>query len=236
MNISIIIPCFNEEENVRRIVPELLPVLDGSGGAAEIVVVDDGSADDTAKNVSDIRDGRIRLIRHGMNKGLGQALRTGIAEAKNEYSIFLDGDLTFHPNCIPALMAALQTHPEADFVIGSPALAQYAETIPVWRVLISTMANFLYRILLGRPVTSTNSIFRLYKTDQLKALHLTSNGFEINAEILFKLVFGGKRFVEVPARLTQRMHGVSKLHYAREVRRHAVLVSKILAWKFLGTH
>ncbi|HEY4527465.1 MAG TPA: hypothetical protein VJL09_00280, partial [Candidatus Paceibacterota bacterium] len=82
--------------------------------------------------------------------------------------------------------------------------------------------------------TSVNPIFRLYKTRQLKELTLEAGGFEIFAEILFKLVFGGKTFVEVPAELTGRLYGVSKLNYAREIRRHFFLILKILKWKTRG--
>lgn len=232
MKLSVIIPCFNEEENVRRVRPELLPVLDTLGMESEIVLVDDGSMDGTAREIKNIGDARVRLVTHEKNKGLAGAMKTGIAAATGDLLVFLDSDFTFHPKLIPALFAAMKAHPEADFVIGSPRLGGYAKNIPAYRVFVSKIANWVYALLLGRPVTSINQILRLYKASQLKELSLTSRGYEINAEILFKLVFAGKTFVEIPAELTARQFGVSKLRYGREMRRHAVLLLKIIAWKF----
>lgn len=232
MKLSVVIPCFNEEENIRRVVPELLPALDGLQMESEVVLVDDGSTDGTAREIKDIRDPRVRGVTHEKNRGLSAAMKTGIAAASGDLIVFLDSDFTFHPKLVPSLLAALAAHPEVDFVIGSPKLGGYAKDIPAYRVFISKVANWVYATLLGRPVTSVNQIFRLYKAPALKALHLTSKGYEINAEILFKLVFAGHRFVEIPAELTTRQFGVSKLRYGRELRRHAVLLLKILAWKF----
>ncbi|MDO8584857.1 MAG: glycosyltransferase family 2 protein [bacterium] len=233
MKLSVIIPCFNEEENVRRFAPELLPVLDVLGMDSEVVLVDDGSADGTAREIKNIHDARVRLVAHEKNQGLSAAMRTGIAGATGDLIVFLDSDLTFHPKLIPALLSALEAN-DVDFVIGSPKLGGYAKDIPAYRLFVSKMANLVYATLLGKPVTSINQILRLYKTPQLKELHLTSKGYEINAEILFKLVFKGRTFVEIPAELTARQFGVSKLNYAREFRRHAVLLLKIIWWKFFS--
>ena len=234
MKLSVVLPAFNEEENVPRIAPELLPILEKIAPDFEVIVVDDGSTDRTAEFIEKMNHPKIRLIKHGVNKGIAEAIRTGIRAASGEYLIFLDSDLTFHPNLIPRLFEALEKNPAVDFIIGSPALAKYGENIPGWRIFISKAANFVYSFLLGKPVTSVDQIFRLYKTGQLKELKLESGGFEICAEILFKLVFGGRTFVEVPAELTQRKYGVSKLNYAREIRRHFFLILKILKWKTRG--
>lgn len=234
MKLSIILPCYNEEENVPRIASELVPVLQSVGSDYEIIAVDDGSRDATVAALKKISDPHLRVIEHGTNKGLGAALRTGIAAAAGEYTIFMDSDFTFHPKLIPILLEAKMRHSEADFVIGSPNLGGYGAGIPGWRLAISKIANGVYYILLGQPVTSINQIFRLYKTADLQAVPLQAIGFDINAEILFKLVFRGKRFIEVPAELTQRLYGVSKLNYGKEIRRHFVLIGRILKWKWFG--
>lgn len=232
--LSIIIPCCNEEKNVPRLVTELWPVLEALKLDFEVVVVDDGSKDDTVNEVNKINKPQLRLVRHEINKGLGAAMRTGIATATGDRAIFLDSDLTFSPTLIPYLLKAFKLHPKVDFVIGSPNLGGYSKDIPIWRLWISKIANLVYRLLLGKRITSINQIFRLYKTEQLKQLSLSAVGFDINAEILFKLVFSGKKFIEIPAELTARLHGVSKLNYTREIIRHLVLMLKILKWKFFG--
>ncbi len=233
MKLSVVIPCFNEEENVRRFAAELLPVLDGLAMQSEVVLVDDGSVDGTSQEIKNIHDARVRLVTHGKNQGLSAAMRTGIQAATGDLIVFLDSDLTFHPKLIPQLINAFEAN-RVDFVIGSPKLGGYAKDIPAYRLFISKAANRVYAALLGKPVTSINQILRLYKAPALKALTLTSKGYEINAEILFKLVFAGRKFVEIPAALTTRQFGVSKLRYGREFRRHAVLLLKIIWWKLLS--
>lgn len=234
MELSVIIPCFNEEKNVPRYRDELWPILESLGLSFEVVIVNDGSVDGTVAAVEALGKPQARLVRHECNRGLGAAVRTGIAAATGDWLVVLDGDLTFHPKLIPRLLEGRRGHPGVDFVIGSPNLGGYGAGIPGWRLVISKLANILYRVLLGRPITSINQIFRLYKTEQLKNLPLGATGFDINAEILFKLVFRGKTFVEVPAELTQRIYGVSKLNYAKEIRRHVILICKILKWKLIG--
>lgn len=234
MQLSVILPCYNEEENIARVPKELVPVLDQTGLVYEIIVVDDGSKDQTVAKARGLNLPRLRVVEHGVNQGLGSALRTGIENANGEWLIFLDTDFTFHPNLIPRLLRAKETNPQADFIIGSPNLGGYDNDIPKWRLAISRVANSLYHVLLGKPITSINQIFRLYRTQDLKALSLSAIGFDINAEILFKLVFTGKTFVEVPAELTQRIYGVSKLNYYKEIRRHFILMGRIIKWKWLG--
>lgn len=232
MIISVILPCFNESENVKRFVPELWPVLESLGIDFEVVAVDDGSSDDTAERLAEINDPRLRIVKHAKNMGLGAAVRTGIAAAQGDYTVILDADFTFHPKLIVDLWKTRNEF-AVDFVIGSPALGGYGEEVARWRIVISKIANFIYSQLLGKPITSVNQILRLYRTADLKSLNLQANGFEINAEILFKLVYAGKSFKEIPAQLTNRLYGVSKLNYKKELIRHAALVSKVLVWRLV---
>lgn len=234
MKLSVVIPCYTEEKNITRIPSEVVPVLASLGMEYEIVIVDDGSKDNSVFEAKKLLGPTIRLVEHPVNKGLGAALRTGIGAATGDLLVFLDSDLTFHPSLIPNLLTAMRKHPDVDFVIGSPYLGSFGAGIPKWRLWVSNLANAVYGLLLGKRCSSINPIFRLYKTSQLKELPLEAMGFEINAEILFKLVFRKRRFIEIPATLTQREFGVSKLNYGREARRHAILIFKILKWKLFG--
>lgn len=234
--LSIIIPCFNEEENIKRIPTELLSVLKNIEEDFEVIIVDDGSIDNSVKEILKVStdEPRIKLIKQPRNLGAGAAFRTGFSNAESDFIITLDADFTFSPKLIPLLLKNIKEKPDIDFVVGSPKLGGYGKDIPSWRIALSKLSNIIYSILLGEKVTAVTPFFRLYKTDQIKKLSLESKGFEIMAEMLFKLVFSGKKFIEVPTPLTKRIYGVSHLNYKKEIIKHFFLVLKILKWKFFG--
>lgn len=233
MMISILIPMFNEQENAKRIVPELIPIMDNLREAYEILIIDDGSTDRTVEEAKKIirKTRNIRLIQHQKNKGLGCAVRTGINEAKGDIIIALDADFTFHPRQIPNLVKEYKKT-NADCVIGSHLLKEgNAKDVIGYRLLLSKIVNIMYRILLAKKITSISSIFRLYKAESVKELNLISTGFNINAEILFKLIKKKKNVREIPAELTTRIYGKSKLDTRKEILNHLKLLSNILGWK-----
>jgi dolichol-phosphate mannosyltransferase len=230
--ISFIFPAYNEAENLRRIPTEVIPVFDALGETYEIVVVDDGSKDETATVAASL-GGLVRLVKHERNMGLGAAVRTGIRESRGDLVVTMDSDLTFAPELVQNLLARYRQG-DVDVVSGSPKLAGYAQDVPAWRIWISHLASFIYRIVIGANVRDVSPIFRLYRRDQLLLLPLTSTGFDINAEILFHLIQQKRRIAEVPAPLTVRIHGESKLDYRKEVRRHARLIYRMLKMRVHG--
>lgn len=235
--ITVVIPAYNEEKNVPRIESELLPVLAGAGKEFEVVVVDDGSFDGTKGKVRKLADKYecLRLYEHEANLGLGAAIRTGIDKAAGSLLITLDADFTFHPKEIPKLIKAFGDGGEVDCVVGSHLLEKgKTEGIPVSRLFLSRGVNYLYAFLFRQGITAFSSIFRLYKTEQLKNLSLSSRGFTINAEILFQLLRQKRRIVEVPVTLTSRIYGESKINNLSEIRNHLYLLRKILAWRMKG--
>lgn len=230
--ISFIFPAYNEAENLKRIPTEVIPVFDALGMPYEIVVVDDGSRDETA-SVAESLGAPVRLVRHEKNAGLGSAVRTGIREAKGDLVVTMDSDLTFAPELVKDLLARYQQG-DVDFVSGSPKLAGYGKDIPSYRIFISHIATFVYKIVVGADVTAVSPIFRLYRREQLLELPLKATGFDINAEILFHLVRRGRRVAEIPAPLTVRIHGESNLNYRKEMQRHLRLILRMLKLRFFG--
>ncbi|WP_394842235.1 glycosyltransferase family 2 protein [Pendulispora brunnea] len=229
LELSIIFPALNEAQNLHRYSSEVFPVLDGLGVPYEVLIVDDGSSDDTV-TVAQSLGARVRVVSHERNLGLGAALRTGFRHARGRLLITMDSDLTFAPTLIPELLERYRRG-DVDTVLGSPKLAGYGSEIPSYRIVISQLATFVYSLLLQSHVTAVSPIFRLYQRADLEALELTAAGFDINAEILFGLLRSGKRVVEIPAPLTARIHGASNLQYRREILRHCRLVMKMLTWR-----
>lgn len=230
--ITFAFPAFNEAENLKRFPAEVVPVFDGLGEAYEILVVDDGSADDTAKVARGLGP-KVRLVQHDRNRGLGAAVRTAIKEAKGDLLVTMDTDLTFAPSLVPVLLERFRKG-DVDVVCGSPKLAGYGKDIPSYRLFVSHVASLVYRVVLGARLSTVTPIFRLYKREQLLSLPLQATGFDINAEILFYLVRANRRIAEVPAALTQRIHGESKLEYRKEMKRHLRLLKRMVMLRLKG--
>jgi dolichol-phosphate mannosyltransferase len=195
------------------------------------VIVDDGSTDGTAAAADALAAARpdVRVARLKPNRGLGAALRAGFAGARGEWIAALDADLTFRPGAIKDLLAAARAA-DADMVCGSPFLrASDMASVPWARRLPSLMMNALYRGLFGMTLTAYTPMFRLYRAAKLRELDLTSDGFEISAEIAARARLEKWRIAEIPTSLETRSAGVSKLRRWRELSSHLRLIARLLA-------
>jgi dolichol-phosphate mannosyltransferase len=228
--ISFIFPAFNEAENLKRFPTEVFPVFDALGEPYEILIIDDGSKDETAAIASGL-GGHTRLVKHDVNKGLGAAIRTGIAAAQGDLVITMDSDLTFAPELVRPMLERFRVG-DVDVVSGSPKMGGYDGKIPLYRVFVSYCASLVYAVVMGKWMRDVSPVFRLYKREQLLTLPLQTNRFDINAEILFFLIRDKRRIAEIPAPLTQRIYGESKLDYSKEMQRHARLIWRMLKLRF----
>ncbi|OPY36715.1 MAG: Glycosyltransferase AglD [Methanoregula sp. PtaU1.Bin051] len=237
--ISIIIPLFNERDNVVQYPTDLFPVMDRIAleynETFEYLMVDDGSRDDTVERLNEIagQRGDVIVLRHEKNSGMGTAIRTGIAKAKGDLIVTMDSDLTFRPQDVQVLIEAYRKT-GADCVSGSPYLRKglMGEVTPL-RLLMSRSVNFLYRLLLGGNISCVSPIFRLYKRRIFDEIPVTSNNFEINAEIISKLLIAKMNVVEVPVPLLKRRHGSSKIRITKEIRNYLWLLYRIFRTKYL---
>jgi dolichol-phosphate mannosyltransferase len=238
--ISIIIPLFNESENIIRYPQTLFPAIKNvselCGETFEFIMVDDGSTDDTYSVLLSIglEERNVKIIHYKINSGMGTAIRKGIAGSHGELIITMDSDLTFRPEDIPGLIRAYRST-GADCISGSPYLEPgMIEEVEPFRLLLSKTINYLYRILLGGNISCVSPIFRLYRKSSLDEITITSRNFEINAEILSKFILTGKTVVEVPVQLRKRRYGKSKINLGKEIRNYLVLFYKIFMVKYAG--
>ena len=230
MFLSVVIPCRNETPSLGSFKRRLFPALDALGESHEILAVDDGSTDGTATALRELAQERsdFKVLSHEKNRGLGAALRTGFASATGDWIVTLDADLTFDPSQIAALIEA-QRRTNADLVAGSPFLTPEGLSRASWsRRWPSALANALYRMACGCRLTAYTPIFRLYRASALRSMPLHGEGFEINAEIAALFLAHGKAVAEVPAILTVRESGRSKLSPLREFWRHGRLLQRLL--------
>lgn len=155
--VSVVIPAFNEEAGVRLVVAELQELLQRQGIGAEIIVVDDGSADATARAA---HQAGARVIRHRSNRGYGAALKTGIAAARHDTIAITDADGTYPAEHIPELLAALK---DADMVVGSRSGKNVR--IPLIRRPAKWVLNRLANYLASARIPDLNSGLRVFRRD-----------------------------------------------------------------------
>lgn len=210
-DLSVVIPLFNEAENLDQLLAELRAALTEVGRSYEIVLVDDGSTDGTGDRLAceRARDGAIVAIRFERNAGQSAALAAGIARARGGVVVTLDGDLQNDPADLPLLLAGLEY---ADVVSGVRA-----ERKDTWsRRIQSRVANAARRALLGDPVTDIGCSFKVYRREALEGLPMFDG---VHRFLPALCVFRGARYAEVPLRHRARRHGSSTYGIANRLGR-----------------
>jgi dolichol-phosphate mannosyltransferase len=215
MRVAVVLPAHNEAGNLTPLVDELVRTAAGASIDLDVVVVDDGSVDGTASELATLRATvqNLHVVTHPTNRGFGQALRTGIAAARErgcDAAVFMDSDLSHRPADVPALVQALDGR--ADVAIGSrfvPGCGMVG--VPLWRVAVSRAGNVLGRLLLGMPLRDLTSGYRAVRRRVLDAVTLSEDGFTIQLEWVVKTHAAGFRLVEVPITLSTRRHGISHM-------------------------
>lgn len=219
MDVSIVIPCFNEEENVPQLAGRLKPVLSDLRGEfrgwVEVVFVDDGSQDATARRLQAAfaSDPDAQVVRHARNLGLGAALRTGLQASRGQVIVTTDSDGTYDFATIPLLLAALG--PQVDVVTASPYHPQGGvQGVPAYRQALSRGCSLLYRLLVDRRIYTYTALFRAYRRPVLEEVKWKAAGYVAVAEILVEARLRGYRLAEVPLVLHVRRYGQSKARVA----------------------
>jgi glycosyltransferase involved in cell wall biosynthesis len=225
VDFSVIVPMYNEEENVVNTASQICNALDGFGGTWEVVIVNDGSTDRTLEIAQGLssQDPRVRVVSHPRNFGRGKGLRTGFDHTRGEIIATIDADLSYGPEHLLDLLRALRDDLSLDFVIGSPYTeGGSTEGVPPHRLLISKWGNKIIGLALNAHVDTATGILRAYRRRVLAALELESDGKEIHLEILSKAIALGFRFREVPAVLKGREAGTSKFRFWNTVTSHLI--------------
>ncbi len=240
MDLSIIIPMFNEAENAEHTFARVEGSLVSFHGDYEIIAVNDGSTDNTLKVLQDIADQnkRIRVVSYSRNIGRGMALRTGFKEARGEIIVSIDADLSYDPNYIVDFLKTFKEEEEIDLILASPYMpGGGAEGVPFFRLWISKLGNKILRFAMPNRIYTSTGIFRAYRRKVLDSLELESDGKEIHLEILSKAMALGFRVKEIPAILTSRKRGSSKFKFKRTATSHlifSVFEKPMMIFGFLG--
>jgi glycosyltransferase involved in cell wall biosynthesis len=204
--VSVVIPAYNEGSHIEQTISAVATYLSTIEDRYrwEVIVVDDGSTDDTLAIAKAAATGNpaILVAPHPANFNLGQALRYGFSVARGDYIVTLDADLSYAPEHIGRLLEAISTS-QAKIVIASPyKKGGTVEGVPAVRLAASRTANRLLSNAAKGHLTTVTGMVRAYDAVFLKRLDLKAMDVEINAEIIYKAQLMRAHIAEIPADLT----------------------------------
>ncbi len=238
MDISLIIPAYNESDGVKQTAEALRNVLSylRKTHNVEVIFVNDGSHDATEQRLKETfaDDAKIRVISHEVNRGLGAAIRTGFAHATGDIIITTDFDGTYAFNTIPQLLGRV-VFDSADIVTASPYHPNGGvEGVPRYRLLFSYGASLLYRILVRWEVHTWTALFRAYRRRVIENVTFESNDFLAGTELLVKALQLGYTVSEFPTVLRVRTFGQSSIKIARVTKGHLKFQLRLLRETLTG--
>ena len=194
-------PVYNEARTVLQAIDDLLAA--DVGLDFEVIVVDDGSTDGTDEILAGTEwSERVRLLRHGRNRGKGAAVRTALQAARGEFAAIFDADLEYEPSDLAKLLPPLLAG-ETNAVFGVRAFDGYTSHSFVYVIGnkgVTLVANMLFNVYLRDLMTCLKAV----RTDVFRGLPLRASGFSIEPEITACLLQRGERIFEVPVRYKAR--------------------------------
>lgn len=204
---SVVLPAYLEEENLRLLLPRIHTVMQSVGQPYEVVVVDTVEPLDATESVC--QEHGVRYLHRAPSNSFGDAMRTGLAQARGEWIVWMDADGSHGPEFIPSLLSHV---PGSDVVIASRYIAGGHTENSLALRLMSRALNVSYALVLGLRCKDVSNSFKVYRAEMVKGLVLRCDNFDIIEELLFKLKKCHPRLIihEVPFTFKKRMFGETK--------------------------
>jgi glycosyltransferase involved in cell wall biosynthesis len=212
IKVSIIVPAYNEENTIETVLSRLLKVCQNLP-SSEIIVIDDGSTDDTAERVE--RFSSVGLVRQ-KNQGKGAALRTGLRVSKGDIIVIQDADMEYHPEDIPRLIEPILKE-KADAVYGSRFKGN-TDGMSFSHYIGNRIISLSTRILFGVSVTDVMTGHKAFHRKIFNPIPIKEKGFTVEIEITARILRNNWRLIEIPIAYSYRKHGVAKINYADGLR------------------
>jgi len=206
MNLSIVIPVYNEVENIG----EILKRVQSTRLAREIIVVDDGSKDGTRDLLREL-DGKesVRVILHERNQGKGAAVATGIKAARGDILLIQDADLEYDPRDYAVLLQPIQEG-LADVVYGSRFLGAPHRVTMFWHMIANKMLTLMTNILYNTILTDMETGYKVFRREVIEGMHIRAKRFDFEPEFTAKVLKTHHRIFEVPISFNPRDYAQGK--------------------------
>jgi glycosyltransferase involved in cell wall biosynthesis len=227
--LSVIIPVFNEAATIGEIIARVgrAPV----DLRREIIVVDDCSTDDTAREIAKLKPAHhddLATVRHAENRGKGAAIRTGLARARGDIILIQDADLEYDPRDYPLLLEPIVSG-HADVVFGSRFHGGPHRVLYFWHYVFNRALTLLTDIVTGLNLSDMETGYKVFRASVLRQLTLRSNRFGFEPEVTVKVAKLGCRVYEVPIRYYGRTYSEGKKITWRD---GAAALLQILRYRF----
>jgi dolichol-phosphate mannosyltransferase len=236
LKLSVVIPARNEEGAVGETVAALLGTLRAAAIPCEIIVVDDGSTDQTASLVRALstRDCEIRLVQNTGQHGFGMAVRCGLHEATGDAVAIVMADSSDSPEDVVQCYRRLLEGP--DCVFGSRFIrGSKMHDYPIHKLVLNRLANWFIKALFGVPFNDFTNAFKLYRWEVIEGMQpLISPHFNLTVEMPLKAIIRGYSFAVVPISWTNRQTGISKLKIKEMGSRYLFIVLYLWLEKHLA--
>ena len=190
---AVLIPTYNNSTTIAKVIEDVKEYAD------EIIVVNDGSTDNTSEILSTTKD--IRVIEYTQNQGKGYALKLGLSKAHEwgfRYAITIDSDGQHYADDIPVFIKRIEEVPDS-LLIGARNLT--ADNMPSKNTFANKFSNFWYKVETGQKLTDTQSGFRLYPLDKLQNVRLITRRYEFEVEIIVRAAWRGVNVENVPIKV-----------------------------------
>ena len=210
-SISVVIPAYNEGKTIGQVISKVAAVMHSLKLQHEIVVVDDGSTDDTKKIAL---ASTATVISDGKNHGKGHAVRQAFRQTRGDIIVTIDADGEHKPEEIPRLIYPLYNG--TDIVAGSRFLGEGKNFTTRINRIGNKLLNLSITLMTRKHITDSQTGFRAFKKTFLDQITLDSDGFEIETEITVKGLRNGFKLQEIPIYCTRRLEGKSKLRIATD--------------------
>lgn len=215
--VSIVVPAFNEAGRIAETLRRIEAFIKRMPWSAEVLIVDDGSMDETCNMVSALRFPGLRLLQNGTNRGKGFAVKSGVLAASGDYVMFSDADLSAPIDELEKLLSAAEQH-QADVVIGSRAVDRsfIEKHQSRGREVGGMIFNVMVRIILSLRIHDTQCGFKLFKRARIEPVFkkMTIDGFGFDPELLFLATRARLKILEIPVRWSHAEG--SKIRFMRD--------------------
>ena len=226
-DLAVVIPAWNERENLEVLLPMLQDVLGRVGGSWEIVVVNGGSKDGTMDAVQRLGARAVRQV----ERGYGGALIAGFAATNASYVVTMDADLSHRPIFIEDFW---KNRTQAEVLIASRYVAGGRAEMSRFRWVLSKILNNTFAVLLSIPLQDLSSGFRMYRKEALVELDLVARDFDVLEELLIKVYVRGWRIREIPFEYAPRGAGTSHARLIHFGWAYLKTLTRMLKLRYLG--